>query len=87
MDDPSIKAIALTNNGISTALVLLVNCLKNTGALDDGRFENALRNTINAPGAATDRLDYQVLSNILLRLEGQPPPELRVILGGKSEED
>jgi hypothetical protein len=87
MNDQSMQAIALTTNGISTAMVLLVNCLKNTGALDDGRFENALKSTINSPGAASDRLDYQVLANILLRLERKPPPELRVIPGGKSEAD
>ena len=75
------QAIALTVNGTVTAIVTLTNCLKNTGALDDGRFERALENTINAPSAEPDRLDYQVLAQILDQLQGKTPPQLRVIPG------
>lgn len=87
MNEETQQAIALAMNGIVTAIVVLANCLKNTGALDDGRFERALEKTINAPGAESDRLDYQVLAQILERLQGRKPPQLRVIPGGRSEAD
>ncbi len=87
MDKETQQAMAFAMNATSTAIVVLVNCLKNTGALDDGRFERALEKTINAPGAESDRLDYQFLAHILDRLQGRTPPQLRVIPGGKSEPD
>ncbi len=87
MNEQTVQAIALTTNGLTLAFALLADCLKNTGALDDGRFERALEKTITAPGAESDRLDYQVLAQILERLQGRKPPQLRVIPGGKSETD
>ena len=66
--------------------VMLANCLKNNGALAGDQLENALRKTIDAPGAARDRLDYQIIAQVLAALEGRPPPELRLILGGKKNE-
>ncbi len=50
MNKETQQASALAMNGAVTAIVALTNCLKNTGALDDGRFERALEKTINAPG-------------------------------------
>ena len=86
MDPQTQRAIALTLNGTSTAFVILANCLKNNGALDPEQIEDGLRRTINAEGADRDRLDYQVLQQILARLEGQQPPTLRLIPGGKTDE-
>ncbi len=85
MDKPTQQAIALTLNGVETALVILVNCLKNNGALRPDQFENGLRATINADGADRERLDYQVMAHFLDYLEGRDPPTLRVIPGGKPD--
>ena len=87
MNNETQQAIALSTNGIVTAIVVLAKCLKNTGALDDDRFERGLENTINAPDAESDRLDYQVLAHILEQLQGRKPPQLRIIPGGKPEVD
>ena len=87
MNKETQQVIALAMNGTATAIVALANCLKNTGALDDGRFERALEKTINDLGADSDRLDSQFLAHILGRLQGRKPPQLRVIPGGKSEAD
>ena len=87
MNNETQHAISHITNGTVAAIVMLANCLKNTGALDDGQFERTLENTINAPGAESDRLDYQVLAQILDRLQGKKPPHLRVIPGGKTEAD
>ncbi len=75
----------MISNGLSIAYVILVNCLKNNGALEPDQVENGLRNTINAKDAERDRLDYQVLQTILAQLEGQKPPPLRVIPGGRTD--
>ena len=84
MDKQTQTALALTINGVTSAFVILVNCLKNEGSIGPDRFENGLRGTINAEGAEQDRLDYQVLQSILRCLEGHRPPTLRVIPGGKT---
>ena len=86
MDDQHIEALSLVANGIIVSYVMLVKCLKNNGALAGGQLENALRKTITAPGAARDRLDYEIIARVLAALEGRPPPELRLILGGKKNE-
>ena len=85
MDKPTQQAIALGLNGVETALVILANCLKSNDALRPHQFENGLRTTINADGADRERLDYQVMQNILARLEGRSPPRLRVIPGGRTD--
>ncbi len=86
MDSQTQQAIALATIGTSTALVILANCLKNNGALDPEQFEDGLRRTINARGVDPDRLDYQVLQQILAQLEGSKPPTLHLIPGGKTDE-
>ena len=85
MDEETQQAIALTTNGVLTAFVILTNCLKNNQALEPDQVENGLRGTINMEGAERDRLDYQVMQQLLARLEGQPPPTLRLIPGGKTD--
>ena len=82
-----IKMLSALLNSVVTSYVCLVNCLKNSGALEDGRLENALERTINDLGADSDRLDSQFLTHVLDQLRGRPTPEFRVIPGGKSEED
>jgi len=70
-------AIGYSANFTATAILILVNCLKNQGALGERQYENALRATIEADGAPRDRLDYQFLGQLLAALEkqspGQPP--------------
>ena len=63
------KALAYTANGTLMAVVILVNCLKNQGALGPTQYEDALRATIDAPGADASRLDYSLLRNLLKALE------------------
>ncbi len=87
MDERTTEMVAHVMNGLVMSIAMLTNCLKNSGALDDGRFEAALNSTINAEGAEKDRLDYQVMQQLLAVLEGRPPPKLRVIQGGKDEQD
>ncbi len=86
MDDRHVEALSLVANGMIVSYVMLANCLKNNEALAGGQLENALRKTIDAPGAARDRLDYQIMARVLAALEGRPPPKLRLILGGKKNE-
>jgi hypothetical protein len=60
---------------VATALIILVNCLKNRNALGARQYENALRETIEADGAERERLDYVLLANLLAMLERQRPRE------------
>lgn len=83
--DPTQQAIALRRNGILTAFVILANCVKNNDAFAPIQLEDGLKATINALGANQERLDYQIMQNLLARLEGQSPPPLRVIPGGKTD--
>lgn len=87
MDNQTVEAFTLTASSINLSIVMLVNCLKKSGALEDDSFENALQATINAPGAEKDRLDYQMWQNLLDALQGDSPPDLRLIPGGKAETD
>jgi len=70
-------AIGYSANFTTAAILILVNCLKNQGALGARQYENALRETIEADGAPRERLDYQFLAVLLATLEkqhlGQPP--------------
>lgn len=86
MDERMLTVIASAMNGYTQSIAILVNCLKNSGALEDGRYETALEQTINAEGAEIDRPDYQAMRQILAILQGKPPPALRLIQGGKPEE-
>lgn len=85
MLDPTQLSIAYTTNGLLAAYIILVNCLKNNEALEPTQLEDALRTRINAKDADSERLDYQILQNILSRLEGKSPPPLRFIPGGKTD--
>ena len=85
MDEQTQRAIALTLNGVLTAFVILTDCLKNNGALEPDQVENGLRSTINMAPDERGRLDYQVMQYLLALLEGQQPPTLRLILGGKTD--
>jgi hypothetical protein len=62
-------AVACTGMFAVTAIALLVECLKNNGALGPSKFEDALRSTINGPGAISNRLDYAFLDVLLRTLE------------------
>ncbi len=86
MDSQTEQALAATMNCVTTTFVILANCLKNNGALNSEQLEDGLRGTINAENADRDRLDYQLLQQILARLEGRQPPTLRLIPGGKIDE-
>jgi hypothetical protein len=70
-------ALGYQANFVTVALVCLVNCLKNQGALGARQYEGALRATIEAGGPDRERLDYQLLAILLATLEkqepGQPP--------------
>jgi hypothetical protein len=79
MDDIAIERLAHTSNFVAIALVILVNCLKNEGALGPRQYEDALRATIEADGAQRDRLDYQLLAQLLAVLEKQSPGQPPVI--------
>ena len=82
-DEINIRTLALAMNVLCIAYVILVNSLKNNGALQPDQVETGLRDTINA-GTEPDRLDYQILQTVLTRLEGGKPPPLRLIPGGKN---
>ena len=85
MLDAQTRALVSVSNGICSTLVMLANCLKNNGALNDGQLERALQSTIDHPEAPRERLDYQIYALVLSQLEGQKPPTLRVIEGGLSD--
>jgi hypothetical protein len=55
------------------ALVDLVHCLKNRGALGERQYEAALRSTIEKAGAAAQQLNYSYLAVLLQALEKQQP--------------
>jgi hypothetical protein len=74
-NDAQDAALSYTANFSVTAIVLLVHCLKNQGALGDRQYEDALRATIEAAGAPTERLDYLQLAVLLDALEKQVPGE------------
>jgi len=79
MDDNAAAGLAYTANFVTIALLDLVHCLKNQGALGERQYENALRATIEADGAQRDRLDYQFLAQLLAVLEKQSPGQPPVI--------
>src|SRR6478735_7990406 len=59
------------------ALTTLARCLVNAGALPEGLFETALRDTIEHEGADRERPDYKLLAQLLEELEridGDEPP-------------
>jgi hypothetical protein len=79
MDDVTAAGLSYTANFVATALLDLVHCLKNQGALGAHQYEDALRATIEADGAPRDRLDYQFLAQLLAVLEKQSPGQPPVI--------
>lgn len=85
MDQNTVQALGHVSNGLATAFVLLTQRLEAAGALPPGDLADAIRATIDYAGAPKSRLDYQVLGNILARIEGKQPPNLTLLDGGKSE--
>jgi hypothetical protein len=79
MGDYATAGLAYTSNFVTIALLDLVHCLKNQGALGARQYENALRATIEADGAPRERLDYQLLAQLLAVLEKQSPGKPPVI--------
>jgi hypothetical protein len=79
MDDVTAASLAYQANFVTIALLDLVHCLKNQGALGARQYENALRATIEADGAPRERLDYQLLAQLLAVLEKQSPGQPPVI--------
>ena len=80
MDDAMVTAaLGHQANFVTTALLILANCLKNQGALGARQYEGALRATIEADGAQRNRLDYQLLAQLLAVLEKQRPGQPPVI--------
>jgi hypothetical protein len=76
MADP-LDAIALKNNAMLCAFVILAKCLTNNGALRPGQFSDALKSTFNHPDAKWDRLDYEMLHRLAALLDqemGAPRP-------------
>jgi hypothetical protein len=77
-------------NYTTAAIVQLVTCLENAGALEKGRYAAAIADTINRQGAERNRPDYQHLALLLRYLQGDfeiKPPTLQVIEGGKGPEN
>jgi hypothetical protein len=67
------RAIAHVSNFTTQALLILVRCLKNQGALGARQYEDALRDTLEAKDAPRARLDYTLLAHLLRALEKQQP--------------
>ena len=68
-------ALAYTANFATSAILILVHCLKNQGALGARQYEDALRSTIEEKDAPRERLDYVFLAGLLNALENQSPGE------------
>lgn len=79
---PQDEAAAHVANFVTVALIDLVHCLKNQGAIEARQYENALRTTIEHPDAPRERLDYVFLAELLRQLEKREPgksPEIDAI--------
>jgi hypothetical protein len=71
---PEDQAIAHLANATLNAFVILNKCLLNNGSLRVGQFSNALKETVNYPGAESNRLDYthmRMLAEMLDRAEAE----------------
>jgi hypothetical protein len=66
---PEIQAIQYVGNFTAVAFKILIECLEKNGALRPGQIRMALRGTIAHPQAERDRLDYQLLADLLKRLD------------------
>jgi hypothetical protein len=64
---------------VRTALIDLVRCLKEQGALGERQYESAIRATLEKEGAPTGRLDYVFLAELLRALEKHANLSPRVI--------
>jgi hypothetical protein len=76
------KVAAYVANYAAQAILILVQCLKNQGALRERQYEDALRRTIEAAGAEAKRFDYVLLQELLALLEKQQsgaPPKIDAI--------
>jgi hypothetical protein len=62
--EPAFEASALLANGSQMAIVILVKCLLNNGALNPGQFAAALKATFNEAEADFERLDYVYLRQL-----------------------
>lgn len=65
-------------SGLVLSIVILVKCLKHSGALKGDEFERSLEKTINAEGAQPDRLDYLTMRRILAQLSDQEEPPMAI---------
>jgi hypothetical protein len=72
--EPWLQAIGHTANFANVAMRILVGCLEKNGALLPGQFQDALRATVEHPQAERERLDYQMLAQLLKSLEGEIEP-------------
>jgi hypothetical protein len=67
--DPDILAIRYVANFTTVTFKILIECLEKNAALRPGQIRTALRGTIAHPNAERDRLDYQMLADLLKRLD------------------
>jgi hypothetical protein len=72
------KKLALIASASQNAFVILVKCLMKNGALKQGQFRAALKETFNEPDADLSRLDYQylqILAELMQKIEAEDPRE------------
>jgi hypothetical protein len=67
--DPEILAIRYVANFTTVTFKILIECLEKNGALRPGQIRTALRGTVAHPNAERDRFDYQLLADLLKRLD------------------
>jgi hypothetical protein len=72
--EPELQAIGHTANFATIAFRILIECLEKKGVLLPEQFQTALRKTIDHPKAERDRLDYQMLAELLKQLDGSAEP-------------
>jgi hypothetical protein len=80
------EAFAQTAHATQVAILCLVKCLKNSGYLNHGQYEEALRSTLDQPDLDQSQLSVRCLRILLAGLErpDHPAPTLSVIKGGKT---
>jgi hypothetical protein len=67
--EPGIQASGYVANFTTVTFKILIECLEKNGALMPGQIWTALRGTIAHPKAEPGRLDYQMLADLLKRLD------------------
>ena len=75
--EPEIQAIRYVANFAIVAHKILIECLERNGALRPGQFRTALRGTIAHPKAEQQQLDYQMLAELLERLDNESTDKCR----------